>query len=74
MAKKVLLALDQGTTSSRTVVFSLNGEVLAVSSVPFEQIYPKPGWVEHRPEDLLSTQIQSLRAAVKTAGIFSHYI
>ena len=64
MREKVLAALDQGTTSSRTVIFSLKGEVLAVASVPFEQIYPQPGYVEHRPGDILESQLRSLREAV----------
>lgn len=69
MAQKVLAALDQGTTSSRTVIFSLEGKVLATCGMEFPQHYPKPGWVEHDPKDILNTQIESLRQSVKLAGI-----
>jgi len=69
MGQKVLAALDQGTTSSRTVIFSLDGKVLATYGIEFPQHYPKPGWVEHDPKDILNTQIESLRQAVKLAGV-----
>ena len=65
---KVLVALDQGTTSSRTVVFDADGHVLAAHGIEFPQHYPKPGWVEHDPKDILNTQIESLRQAVKLSG------
>ena len=69
MGQKVLIALDQGTTSSRAVVFDTKGTVLAVYGEEFPQIYPKPGWVEHDPNDILTTQINSLRQAVKMSGV-----
>lgn len=69
MGQKVLVALDQGTTSSRTVVFSLSGDVLSAYAVPFEQIFPQPGYVEHRPKDILSSQTTSLLEAVKLSGV-----
>ncbi len=53
---KYILALDQGTTSSRAMVIDANGEVLSIASRPFPQIFPKPGWVEHNPVDIWSTQ------------------
>ncbi len=52
----LLLALDQGTTSSRAIVFDDNGKVLAVRQREFKQHYPQPGWVEHDPEEIWSTQ------------------
>ena len=64
MAQKVLVALDQGTTSSRAVVFDTAGRMLAAHGVEFPQIFPKPGWVEHDPHDILETQITALRQAV----------
>ena len=67
--KKYLAALDQGTTSSRAIVFSLDGRLLAQASQEYPQHYPQPGWVEHDPEDILSTQIQSLKIAVLKAAI-----
>ncbi len=71
---KVLVALDQGTTSSRAVVFSAEGEMLASHSVEFPQLYPQPGWVEHNPADILSSQVTALKEAVKRAGIDPHDI
>ena len=69
MAQKVLVALDQGTTSSRAVVFDKAGRMLAAHGVEFPQIFPKPGWVEHDPHDILETQITALRQAVKLSGV-----
>ena len=69
MNKRYLVALDQGTTSSRAVVFTLEGHMIAASAQEFPQHYPKPGWVEHDPADILSTQIEALRAAVRKAEI-----
>ncbi len=67
--KRYLVALDQGTTSSRAVVFPAEGGIVSSASREFPQIYPHPGWVEHRPADILSTQIEALREAVRLAGI-----
>ena len=69
MAEKILIALDQGTTSSRAVAFDTAGRMLASSSVEFPQIFPKPGWVEHDPRAILSSQIDALRQAVSVGGI-----
>jgi glycerol kinase len=52
-----LLALDQGTTSSRAIVFDEHGSVLAIRQREFKQHYPRPGWVEHDPEEIWSTQL-----------------
>ena len=54
---KYILALDQGTTSSRAVHFDENGVPVASHGVEFPQLYPKPGWVEHNPQEILSTQL-----------------
>ncbi len=69
MNKRYLVALDQGTTSSRAVIFNLEGQMLASAAFEFAQHYPQPGWVEHDPADILSTQIEALRAAVRKAEI-----
>ena len=66
---KYIAALDQGTTSSRTVIFDESANIVAQHNIEFEQLYPHPGWVEHRPEDILRTQIESLRLAVRKSGI-----
>ncbi|WP_352405031.1 FGGY family carbohydrate kinase, partial [Sporanaerobacter acetigenes] len=47
--KKYIMALDQGTTSSRAILFNKNAEIVQVAQKEFKQIYPKPGWVEHDP-------------------------
>src|SRR5690606_23089335 len=64
-----ILALDQGTTSSRAIVFSQSGSILAVAQKEFPQIYPQPGWVEHDPEDIWSSQLAVARAALRKAGM-----
>ena len=53
---KHILALDQGTTSSRAILFDHAGSIVAVAQKEFPQIFPKPGWVEHNPLDIWSTQ------------------
>ncbi|HOV75632.1 MAG TPA: glycerol kinase GlpK [Candidatus Hydrogenedentes bacterium] len=69
MSKKFILALDQGTTSSRSIVFDEAGGIVAAASEPFEQIYPRPGWVEHDPEAIWRTQRDTAAAAMAKAGI-----
>ena len=66
---KYILALDQGTTSSRAVLFDEKGAPVASHGIEFPQIYPKPGWVEHRPEDILKSQVEAARAAVEKSGV-----
>ena len=55
-----VMALDQGTTSSRTIVFDKNGNIVAKAQYEFNQIYPKTGWVEHDPMEILGSQLQSI--------------
>lgn len=64
-----LLALDQGTTSSRAIVFGRDGKVVSSAQYPFRQYFPHPGWVEHDPEEILETQFRAMRDAVAAAGI-----
>lgn len=52
---KYVLALDQGTTSSRAIIFDKNGKIISSAQQEFKQIYPVPGWVEHDPQDILAT-------------------
>ncbi|MDR3344017.1 MAG: glycerol kinase GlpK [Oscillospiraceae bacterium] len=61
MPRDYILALDQGTTSSRAIVFSREGKIVAKSQKEFPQIYPKPGWVEHDPIEILNSQLAALR-------------
>lgn len=65
MEKKYVLALDQGTTSSRAILFDRNGSIVSLSQHEFKQIYPQPGWVEHDPSEIWETQLNSLREATK---------
>lgn len=67
--KKYIIALDQGTTSSRAIVFDKDQNMLEVAQSEFEQIYPKPGWVEHDPMTIYATQSSVFVEAVTKAGI-----
>lgn len=62
-------ALDQGTTSSRAILFNQAGEIVARAQHPFRQIYPRPGWVEHDPMDIWATESRVLAETVNTAHI-----
>ena len=62
-------ALDQGTTSSRAILFNQAGEIVARAQHPFRQIYPRPGWVEHDPMEIWATESRALAEAVNTAHI-----
>ena len=66
---KYILALDQGTTSSRAIVFDQAGSIIAVAQKEFPQIFPKPGWVEHDPADIWSSQAGVAAEALTKAGI-----
>lgn len=69
MQNKLILALDQGTTSSRAIVFNHDGETVSISQKPFEQIFPKPGWVEHNPNEIWSSQISVAAEVIAKIGI-----
>ncbi|WP_295644029.1 glycerol kinase GlpK [uncultured Methylibium sp.] len=64
-----LLALDQGTSSSRSIVFDRGGRIVAMAQREFRQIYPQPGWVEHDPRELWETQLATAREALARAGL-----
>lgn len=67
--KKFIVALDQGTTSSRTIVFDKDQNILEISQSEFEQIYPKPGWVEHDAMTIYSTQYSVFAEALTKSAI-----
>ena len=67
--KQYVIALDQGTTSSRAIVFDSKGRIVSVSQQPFNQIFPQPGWVEHDPMSILYTQLGALSEAFRTSGL-----
>ena len=72
--KKYIVALDQGTTSSRAVVMDHDANIVSVSQREFEQIYPKPGWVEHDPMEIWASQSSTLVEALAKADINSDQI
>ena len=72
--KKFILAFDQGTTSSRAIIFDHNGLPVTIAQKEFTQFYPKPGWVEHNPEEIWSTQAGVALEAITKAGLESSNI
>ncbi len=68
-APRYLLALDQGTSSSRGIVFDAQGRIRAMAQREFRQIYPQPGWVEHDPMEIWQTQLATAREAIVKAGL-----
>ncbi len=64
-----IMAIDQGTTSTRTCLFNQAGSLVAQASEAYPQIYPKPGWVEHDPEDIWRTTINTMKKAMDQSGI-----
>ena len=69
MAEKYILSLDQGTTSSRAIIFDHDAKIVAVAQKEFEQIFPKPGWVEHNPMEIWESQLFVAQEVIKKAGI-----
>ena len=67
--KKYILALDQGTTSSRAIVFDHNGQICSVAQKEFTQHFPKPGWVEHNPNEIWSSQASVIAEAISSIDI-----
>ncbi len=64
-----VIALDQGTTSSRAIIFDAKGAPVTIAQYPFPQIYPEPGWVEHDPMVILETQLRALAEAFEKSGL-----
>jgi glycerol kinase len=69
MPTHYIIALDQGTTSSRSMIFDQHGNIISVAQKEFRQIFPQPGWVEHDPEEIWSTQYGTFAEAVAKANI-----
>ena len=74
MNKKYIVALDQGTTSSRAVIFDSDQKIVGVAQKEFRQIYPKEGWVEHDPMEIWSSQSGTLAEVIAKEGISQHDI
>jgi len=66
---KYIMSLDQGTTSSRAIIFNHNGEIVAIAQKEFTQIYPQAGWVEHNPLEIWSTQLSVAAEVIVKAGL-----
>jgi glycerol kinase len=58
MGKEYIMALDQGTTSSRAVIFDHQGKIISIAAREFRQIFPRPGWVEHDPMEIWESKIR----------------
>ncbi|MEO6632400.1 MAG: FGGY family carbohydrate kinase, partial [Mucilaginibacter sp.] len=69
MNQDYILALDQGTTSSRAIIFDHDGQIRSVAQKEFTQIFPQPGWVEHDPNEIWSTQAGVAAEATTKMGI-----
>lgn len=67
--KKYVIALDAGTTSSRAMLIDRAGRPVASVQRPFPQIYPQPGWVEHDPQDILSSQLGALTELIMSSNV-----
>lgn len=74
MPSRYVLALDQGTTSSRAALVDADGRLLCLEHREFNQIYPRPGWVEHDPEAIWSSQLAAARAVIERSGVSVHEI
>ncbi len=69
MEKKYIMALDEGTTSCRTILFDHDSNIVATAQNEFTQYFPQPGWVEHNPNEIWSTQVGTMSAVIAEAGI-----
>src|SRR5450432_655415 len=67
--ERYILALDQGTTSSRAILFNAAGALCGVEQQEFPQRYPQPGWVEHAPEDIWTSQMAVVSRLLRTRGV-----
>lgn len=74
MSQKYILALDQGTTSSRAILFDDRGQAAGVAQQEFEQLYPQPGWVEHRAEEIWTSQLNAAHAVLRESDVKSDQI
>ncbi|NBO41590.1 MAG: glycerol kinase [Betaproteobacteria bacterium] len=64
-----LMAMDQGTSSSRSIIMRTDGSIVSMAQQPLHQIYPQPGWVEHDPDEIWQSQLNTARQAISQAGI-----
>lgn len=71
---KYVLAIDQGTTSSRAILFNHQGSIITMAQKPFQQYFPKPGWVEHDPNEIWNTQSSAIKEAMAKADVTDAHI
>ena len=71
---KYIMALDQGTTSSRCIIFDQEGKICGMAQKEFDQIYPQPGWVEQNPREIWSSQFSVLTEASAVSGVNPEHI
>ncbi|AAL82128.1 glycerol kinase [Pyrococcus furiosus DSM 3638] len=71
---RYILSLDEGTTSARAIIFDKNSNVLGIGQYEFPQYYPKPGWVEHNPEEIWEAQVKAIKTAIEKAKIEANQI
>ncbi|MES1937774.1 glycerol kinase GlpK [Salinisphaera hydrothermalis] len=69
MDKKYILAIDQGTTSSRSMLFDRQGRIAGIAQREFEQIFPRPGWVEHNPRDIMTSVLTTLTELINNTQV-----
>src|SRR5450432_2567043 len=67
--KKYILAIDQGTTSSRAILFDHSGSIQSVAQKEYSQIFPQPGWVEHDPNEIWSSQAAVAKEVISKIGV-----
>ena len=72
--KNYIMALDQGTTSSRCILFDKSGNICSMAQKEFTQIYPQPGWVEHNPMEIWSSQLAVATEAMAMLGVNAEQI
>src|SRR5699024_11475901 len=69
MDEKFILALDQGTTSSRAILFNHQGDIVETAQQEFEQFFPKPGWVEHNAEEIWTSMLSCIAGVLRKASM-----
>jgi len=69
MISNYILAIDQGTTSTRSIVFSTQGEIMSIAQREIRQIYPKAGYVEHDPQEIFNSVLETAREAIRLSKL-----
>ena len=72
--QKLILSIDQGTTSSRSILFNLNGKKVFSSQYEFKQLFPSPGWVEHKPEEIWKVTLKTIKKSIKKSKLLKSKI